>query len=128
MNIYVGRLPVDISEQALRDMFEQYGQVTSIKLIKDKFTGNLRGFGFVQMESNEQGEAAISELNGKEVNGTRIIVNEARPQEQREGGFRPSSSGRRFGGDRGGDRGGSRGGDRGGFNRDRGGSMGGNRW
>lgn len=122
MNIYVGRLPVDISEQALRDMFEQYGQVTSIKLIKDKFTGNLRGFGFVQMESDEQGEAAIAGLNGKEVNGSRIIVNQARPQEQREGGFRPSS-GRRFGGDRGGSRSSN-----GGFNRDRGGNMGGNRW
>lgn len=120
MNIYVGRLPVNATEELLREMFEQYGQVNSIKLIKDKFTGNLRGFGFVEMSSNDQGQAAIAGLNGKDIDGSRIIVNEARPQEQREGGSRPMGGGRRFGGDRGGSRTG------GGYNR--GGSTGGNRW
>lgn len=125
MNIYVGRLPINATEESLRAMFEVYGPVSSVKLIKDKFTGNPRGFGFVEMASAEQGQEAIAQLNGKEVDGSRITVNEARPQEPREGG-------RRFGGDRNG--GGSRGGfggnrsSGGGFGGSRGGDRGGSRW
>ncbi|MCL5875800.1 MAG: RNA-binding protein [Candidatus Dependentiae bacterium] len=91
MNIYVGRLNPSVNEEALREMFEVYGQVTSIKLIKDKFTGNPRGFGFVEMPNGDEAQNAITELNGKEVSGSRIIVNEARPQENRE--FRPRTGG-----------------------------------
>lgn len=122
MNIYIGRLPVNASEETLREMFEQYGPVTSIKLIKDKITGNPRGFGFVDMATG--GQEAIAQLNGREIDGSRIIVNEARPQEQREGGSRPA--GRRFGSDRGGF-GGNRSSNGGGYNRG-GGSSSGNRW
>ena len=128
MNIYVGRLPVNATEESLKEMFEVYGQVSSVKLIKDKFTGNARGFGFVEMPMAEQAQEAMAQLNGKEINGSRIIANEARPQEQREGG-RPAGGGRsRFGGSS--DRGGF-GGSRGGFGGNRsstGGSTGGNRW
>lgn len=99
MNIYVGRLNPSATEETLREMFEPYGQVTSIKLIKDKFTGNPRGFGFVEMPSADEAQQAIAELNGKEVGGSRIIVNEARPQEGRENRA-PRSGG--FGGSRGG--------------------------
>ena len=119
MNIYVGRLPVNATEESVREMFEVYGQVSSVKLIKDKLTGNMRGFGFVEMPVAEQAQEAMAQLNGKDINGSRITANEARPQEPREGG-------RSFGG---GDRGGF-GGNRGGFggNRSSGGSTGGNRW
>ncbi len=91
MNIYVGRLNPSVTEEALREMFEVYGQVTTTKLIKDKFTGAARGFGFVEMPNADEAQNAITELNGKEVSGSRIIVNEARPQENRE--FRPRTGG-----------------------------------
>ncbi len=106
MNIYVGRLNPSATEETLREMFEVYGQVTSIKLIKDKFTGNPRGFGFVEMPNADEAQNAIAELNGKEMGGSRIIVNEARPQEAREnraprtGGFGGNRSGSGFGGNR----------------------------
>ncbi|MCL5874908.1 MAG: RNA-binding protein [Candidatus Dependentiae bacterium] len=107
MNIYVGRLNPSVTEEALREMFEVYGQVTSIKLIKDKFTGSPRGFGFVEMPNGDEAQNAITELNGKEVSGSRIIVNEARPQENREsrprtGGYNRDNSNRSggFGGNR----------------------------
>ena len=126
MNIYVGRLNPSATEENLREMFEVYGQVTSIKLIKDKFTGNPRGFGFVEMPNADEAQNAIAELNGKEMGGSRIIVNEARPQEAREGGRSPRPGG--FGGSRGGFGGSSSngGGSRGGFGS--GPRSGGNRW
>lgn len=95
MNLYVGRLPRTINETKLRELFEQYGPVTSIKLIKDKFTGALKGFAFIEMPENENAQEAISALNGAEYEGQRLVVSEARPREERpmrEGG--PS----RFGG------------------------------
>lgn len=105
MNLYVGRLPRTVNEAKLRELFEQYGPVTSIKLIKDKFTGALKGFAFVEMPENENAQEAISALNGMEYEGQRLVVSEARPREERpmrEGGngSRFQSQRPRFGGNR----------------------------
>jgi len=80
MNIYVGNLPHSTGEDALRQLFENFGNVVSVKIIVDKFTGNPRGFAFVQMETKEDGQKAIDELNGSELEGRRLVVNEARPK------------------------------------------------
>ncbi len=102
MNIYVGRLPRTVNEAKLRELFEQYGPVTSIKMIKDKFTGALKGFAFVEMPENENAQEAISALNGMEYEGQRLVVSEARPREERPmrdgGSDRFQSRGPRFGG------------------------------
>ena len=100
MNLYVGRLPRTINESKLRELFEQYGPVTSIKLIKDKFTGDTRGFAFVDMPITAEAQQAIAELNGYELEKQALRVNEARAPEARG----PRSD-NRFGGDRGGNRG-----------------------
>jgi cold-inducible RNA-binding protein len=103
MNIYVGNLSYSTTEDDLRHMFEPYGEVTKANVIKDKFSGNSRGFGFVEMASNEEGQAAISALNGKDVGGRKLNVNEARPREDRgDRGDRGDRRDRRGGG--GGDR------------------------
>ena len=86
MNIYVGNLPWGLSEEDLREAFEAFGEVVSIKIIQDKFTGRSRGFGFVEMPTNEEGEAAISALNGKDLKGREIVVNQARPRRDDQGG------------------------------------------
>lgn len=87
MNIYIGNLPYSTNEDAVRDLFEQYGQVDSVKLIEDRETGRLRGFGFVEME-DEGGNRAIEELNENDFGGRNIVVNEARPRNNdRRGGF-----------------------------------------
>jgi RNA recognition motif-containing protein len=86
MNIYVGNLPWGLSEEDLREAFEAFGEVVSIKIIQDKFTGRSRGFGFVEMPNNEEGEAAISALNGKDLKGREIVVNQARPRRDDQGG------------------------------------------
>ncbi len=83
MKIYVGNLPHAVSEEELQKLFEQYGQVLSVKVIKDKFTGSSRGFGFVEMGSDDEANQAISELNGKEFEGRTLRINEARPMEAR---------------------------------------------
>jgi RNA recognition motif-containing protein len=83
MNIYVGNLRYNLTEEALRATFAEYGDVTSVKIIKDKFSGESKGFGFVEMPSNEDARRAIAELNGKEVDGRSLRVNEARPREER---------------------------------------------
>lgn len=83
MNIYVGGLPSSVSEAKLRSLFEQYGTVDSVKLIKDRFTGEYKGFGFVEMPEEEQAQDAIAALNGFELEGKRIMVSQARPREQR---------------------------------------------
>lgn len=101
MNIYVGNLSHDASDDDLRQAFESFGQVTSATIIKDKFSGESRGFGFVEMPTKTEAQAAISGLNGQDLKGRSLKVSEARPRESRPGG------------DRGGDR-------RGGGNRDRG--------
>ena len=86
MNIYAGNLPWGLSEEDLREAFEAFGEVASVKIIKDKFTGRSRGFGFVEMSNQEEGEAAISALNGKDLKGREIVVNQARPRRDDQGG------------------------------------------
>src|SRR5215207_8055583 len=86
MKLYVGNLPFSTSNQDLNDMFGAIGSVESCNVIEDRETGRSRGFGFVEMANKEDGERAISELNGKEVNGRELKVNEAKPQESRGGG------------------------------------------
>ncbi|MHC1725548.1 MAG: RNA recognition motif domain-containing protein [Syntrophobacteraceae bacterium] len=121
MNIYVGNLSAKTTEDELRQAFEAFGDVDTAKIIKDNLTGRSRGFGFVEMPNQEQAQAAIAEMNGKEVGGSAITVNEARPRESRGGG----GGGRSFGG--GGRPGGGRpgGGGGGGFGGGRGGRGGG---
>ncbi|HPI93681.1 MAG TPA: RNA-binding protein [Deltaproteobacteria bacterium] len=99
MNIFVGNLSRDVTNEDLQQAFQAFGEVTSANVIRDKFTGDSRGFGFVEMPSKEAGQAAISGLNGKDLKGRAINVNEARPREDNRGG-----GGRRFGGGGGGDR------------------------
>ena len=86
MNIYVGNLSYDISEEDLRLAFEQYGAVDSVSIIKDKFSGQSKGFGFVEMSSSAEGQAAIDGLNGQEKKGRALKVNEARPRTENRGG------------------------------------------
>ncbi len=105
--IYVGGLPYSATEQELSDLFAAHGAVQSARVITDKFTGQSRGFGFVEMSSDSEAQTAISALNGTQMGGRTLTVNEARPQE-------PRSFGGGGGGGRGGDRGGFGGGGRGG--------------
>jgi RNA recognition motif-containing protein len=86
MNIYVGNLSFDTSEEDLRSAFEAFGSVTSVAIIKDKFSGESRGFGFVEMANNAEAQKAINELGGTELNGRTLNVNEARPREDRSAG------------------------------------------
>ena len=124
-NIYVGNLDYSTSEQDLRGLFEPFGQVENVSVAKDKFSGQSRGFGFVEMANDEEAEKAINELNGKQLGRRNLTVNEARPREARPprgGGFGGGRGGGGFGGGggRGGDRGGRGGGGGGGRGRDRG--------
>jgi RNA recognition motif-containing protein len=129
VKLYVGNLPFSATEQDLEELFGQAGSVFSASIITDRETGRSRGFGFVEMETQEAADAAISQFNGYQLDGRAVVVNEARPKESRGGGGFGGGGGR--GGDRGG-RGGGRGGfggrgdrgDRGG----RGGDRGGNHW
>ncbi len=84
--IYVGGLPYAATEQQLSDLFAQHGTVASARVITDKFTGQSRGFGFVEMSSDEEAQKAIAALNGTQMDGRTLTVNEARPQEPRTGG------------------------------------------
>ena len=93
MNIYVGNLSYDTTEDDLRMAFERFGQVTSATLIKDKYTGKSRGFGFVEMASDEEAQAAIQGLNGTELTGRTLTVNEARPRTEGGGGRGEQSRG-----------------------------------
>lgn len=115
MNIYVGNLPFSITEDDLRQAFGKYGTVGEVNLIRDQFSGRLRGFGFVEMADSSQGNAAIEALNGSDLSGRAITVNEARPRAERgDSGGRGGRPGGGGGGGRpgGGGRGGNRGGDR----------------
>ena len=90
MNIYVGNLSYKASEEELRQAFEAYGQVSSVAIIKDAATGQSRGFAFVEMPNAAEGQAAIQGMNGNELDGRPLKVNEARPREERprrDGGF-----------------------------------------
>lgn len=82
MNIYVGNISWDLTDEELKATFEAHGQVSSAKIVTDKFTGRSRGFGFVEMPEKAEAEAAISGLNGKELKGREIVVNEARPRQE----------------------------------------------
>ena len=97
-NIFVGNLSFNTNEDELRQLFESYGQVDRVSILTDRETGRSRGFGFVEMNSNEDGEKAIAALNGSQVGGRTINVNEARPKTERSGG----GGGGRDRGDRGG--------------------------
>lgn len=112
--LYVGNLPFSATEQVLADSFAQCGTVESAKIITDRDTGRSKGFGFVEMSTDEEAQNAISKFNGAEYEGRTLTVNEARPMAPREGG----GGGRGFGG-------GGGGGGRGGFG---GGGRGGNRY
>jgi len=83
MNIYVGNLPYGLSEPELRDAFANFGAVSSVKILTDRETGRSRGFGFVEMPNRAEAEAAVANLNGKDVGGRPLRVNEARPRERR---------------------------------------------
>lgn len=83
MNIYVGNLSYGMSEDELRDAFGAFGEVSSVKILMDRETGRSRGFGFVEMPNKSEGETAIAQLNGKELGGRALRINEARPREQR---------------------------------------------
>jgi RNA recognition motif-containing protein len=88
MNIYVGNLSFDVSEENLRQTFEAFGQVNSATIIKDKYSGQARGFGFVEMPDRANAQSAIENLNGKELLGRPMNVNEARPRPDRGGSGR----------------------------------------
>jgi RNA recognition motif-containing protein len=83
MNIYVGNLSYGMSEDELRNAFGAFGEVSSVKILMDRETGRSRGFGFVEMPNQSEGETAIAQLNGKDVGGRALRINEARPKEQR---------------------------------------------
>jgi len=126
MKLYVGNLSFDTSNSELQELFASVGTVESATVVEDRDTGRSRGFGFVEMSTKEEGDNAIDQLNGKEVNGRELKVNEAKPRENRAGG---GGGGGYGGGGGGGGRGGSRGG--GGGNRGGGGGGyggGSNRW
>jgi RNA recognition motif-containing protein len=101
MNIYIGNLPFTASEDDVRQAFAAYGVVANVSIIKDHETGQSRGFGFVEMPNSEEGQAAVTDMNGKALKGRALKVNEARPRENGGGG----GGGGRPGGFGGGDRG-----------------------
>ena len=120
MKLYVGNLSFQTSSDDLQELFAQAGTVESASVVEDRETGRSRGFGFVEMSTNEEGQAAIAKFNGQEVNGRNLNVNEAKPREDRGG--RGGGGGYGGGGNRGG-YGGGGGGGRGGY-----GGGGGNRY
>lgn len=122
MNIFVGSLPFSLEENELREFFEEYGEVSSVKIISDKFTGRSKGFGFVEMPDDAQAQKAIDELNGAEVNGRTIVVNKS--EEKKDGPRRSGFSGGGNGGGGGYGGGNSGGGGYGGGNRSGGGGGG----
>ncbi len=134
MKLYVGNLSFNTSSYDLEEMFGAIGTVESANVVEDRETGRSRGFGFVEMSSKEEGERAIEEFNGKEIEGRSLTVNEAKPRENRGfggggggGGGRGGYGGGGGGGGRGGNRGGGGGGNRGGGG-GYGGGGGGSRW
>ena len=106
MNIYVGNISRDVTETELKDAFAAFGTVQSASIIKEKYTGESRGFGFVEMPSKEEAEKAIAEMNGKDMKGRNLTANEAKPRTDRPrdgggfGGGRPGGGRGGFGGGR----------------------------
>lgn len=127
MNIYVGNLSWNLKDQDLSNLFASHGEVVSAKIVTDKFTNRSKGFGFVEMANDDQAQAAIAALNGSEVDGRNIVVNESRPKPEGGGGggFKKRSFGSGGGGGgykKGGSGGGYKGNGGGGYrDRDRGG-------
>jgi cold-inducible RNA-binding protein len=117
MNIYVGNLSYSVTEDDLKAAFAEFGKVETVKIITDKFSGQSKGFGFVEMPDKGEAQAALESLNGKDLKGRDLNVNEAKPRTgDRSGGSRPGGGGRGggYGGGRGGGGGGRPGGGRGG--------------
>ena len=98
MNIYVGNLPYSVNDDQLREMFAAVGTVDSARVISDRFSGQSKGFGFVEMPNDDEARKAIDELNGRDMGGRPLKVNEARPRPERS--FRGGDGGRGGGGDR----------------------------
>jgi RNA recognition motif-containing protein len=127
MNIYVGNLSWNLKDQDLADLFTPFGEVTSAKIVMDKFTNRSKGFGFVEMTNKEEAQAAINQLNGSEIDGRNLVVNESRPKDESGGGgYKKGGGGFNRGGGGGFNRGGNGGGGGfkkggGGFNRGGGG-------
>jgi len=96
MNIYVGNLSYNVDEDTLTSVFEEFGEVVSAKIIKDKFTGSSKGFAFVEMAEESDAEKAIEELDGKAIEGRNVKVNKAHPQERRNNNSRPPRGPRRY--------------------------------
>ncbi|HZY86041.1 MAG TPA: RNA-binding protein [Gemmataceae bacterium] len=111
--LYVGNLPYSVSDSDLQQMFEAHGTVTSAQVIMDRDTGRSKGFGFVEMSSDAEAQAAVDAMNGKDINGRPLTVNEARPKPEGGGGGRGGRGG--YGGGGGGYGGGGGGGGRGGY-------------
>ena len=130
MNIFVGSLPYSLEEADLKELFEAYGEVSTVKIIIDRESGRSKGFGFVEMSDDEAAQKAISGLNGSEISGRSIAVSQA---EDKKPGDRRSGGGGFGGGNRGGGGGGysrdnNRGGGGGGYSKDSRGGGGGSRW
>jgi len=102
MNIYVGNLSYSSTEDSVRQHFAQYGEVSAVRIIQDRETGRSRGFGFVEMPNDEEAKAAIAALDGKEVDGRAVKLNEAQPRPERSGGGGGGGGGRPGGGGGGG--------------------------
>ena len=102
MNIYVGSLQFKMTEAELKELFEEYGEVTSAKIIIDKYSGKSKGFGFVEMPNDEEAKKAIKELNGAEIQGRNIIVNESIERTDKRSNFRGGGDSDRRGGSTGG--------------------------
>ncbi len=96
MNIYVGNLSFDATEADIEDAFREFGEVSSVSIVKDRETGRSRGFGFVEMRDQQAGQQAIEALNLKQIGGRAITVNEARPRQDRGGGGGGRGHGRRW--------------------------------
>jgi RNA recognition motif-containing protein len=95
MNIYVGNLSYEVTEEDLKEAFEAFGAVETVKVIKDNYTGRSKGFGFVEMPAKDEAQSAINELNDKELKGRTLKVNEARPRTENRGGRGGYGGGRR---------------------------------
>lgn len=108
MNIYVGNLSKDVTDEDLQSLFSEYGTVKSVKVIKDMFSGEAKGFGFVEMPGQNEAQKAMTELNTKELKGKKLVVNEARPRTDRRGGKGGRGGGGSFGNRGGGSGGGGR--------------------
>jgi RNA recognition motif-containing protein len=125
MNIYVGNLSWGLKDEDLANLFSPFGEVASAKIVMDKFTQRSKGFGFVEMPNDDQAQTAIAQLNGSEIEGRNLVVNESRPKEGGDGGYKKRSFGNGGGGGGGFKKGGSGGSGGGGYRGGNGGGSGG---